>query len=101
MRCPIRRARDGGKGAASTIIAMSDVMRANRRQLRHVMAWAKLARRRLVTSVMVTLVIEQVMLRLIMMMVMRHATPESTIPVRALQADFLRLLRGPSETSIT
>ncbi len=83
------------------MIAMSDVMRADRRQPRHVMAWTRLTRRRLVTSVMVTLVIEHVVLRRIMMMVMRHATPKTTIPVRALQASLLRILRGPPICSMT
>ncbi len=100
MRCPIRRARDGGKGAASTIIATSDVMRANRSQLRLVMAWAELARRRLVTSVMVTLVIEHSVLRRIMMMVMRHDTLKTVVPVRFLEITLSRTLRGPSTCSI-
>ncbi len=74
MRCQVRHAaRDGGRGAALTIIATSDVMCAGRQQLRLVMAWAGLSRRRLVTSVMVMPIIFMHRVRgVIMMMVMRH-----------------------------
>ncbi len=74
MHCQIRRARDGGGGVAFTIIATSDVICVSRLQLRHVMAWTELTRRRLVTSVMVVLVIFLHRVHgLTMMMVMRRA----------------------------
>jgi hypothetical protein len=73
MCCQVRRARDGGRRAASTIIATSDAMRAIRLQLRLLMAWTELAGWRLVTSVMVMpFIFKHRVQRVIRMMVMRH-----------------------------
>ncbi len=75
MRCQVRRARGGGGGVASTIIAMSDVMCTIRLPIRLLMAWTGTARRRLVTSVMVmSFILKHRVLMAIRMMVMRHAT---------------------------
>ncbi len=68
---------------------MTDVMCVSRLQPRLVMAWTELARRRLVTSVMVMLVIiSHRVRRVIMMMVMRQATFRSRVPDKA----FFRVL---------
>jgi hypothetical protein len=63
---------------------MSDVMCASRLQPRLVMAWTELARRRLVTSVMVMLVIISHRVHgVIMMMVMRQANFGTWVPNKA------------------
>ncbi len=74
VRCLARHtARDGGRGAASTMLAISDVMCVIRLQHRHVIAWTGLTRRRLVTSVMVMpFIVKHRVPRVIMMMVMRQ-----------------------------
>jgi hypothetical protein len=84
MRCQVRRARDGGRRVASTIIAMSDVMCAIRLQPRLVMAWTVLTRRRLVTSVMVMLlIILHGVHGVIMMMVMRQVSAKTWVPFQS------------------
>ncbi len=86
-RCQAWHRRVGGRLAAVTIIATSDVMDcADRLPLRLVMAWTETARRRLVTSVMVMLVIKHWVLWPIMMMVMRQYTITARVPWSILRS---------------